>query len=42
VADARREARSAHFLGRELLADSFGELVELFGREQLLAPRVEG
>ena len=40
--DARGEAGRAHFLGVELLAGSFGELVELFGVEQFIEPSVKG
>ena len=40
--DARGEAGPAHFLGVELLAGGFGELVELFGFEQFIEPGVEG
>jgi hypothetical protein len=41
-ADARGEAGTTHFLGVELLAGSFGELVELFGVEQFIEPSVKG
>ena len=40
--DARGEAGPAHFFGVELLAGSFGELVELFGVEQFIEPSVKG
>ena len=40
--DARGEAGPAHFLGVELLAGRFGELVELFGVEQFIEPSVKG
>lgn len=40
--DARGEAGSTHFLGVELLASAFGELVELFPVEQFIEPSVKG
>ncbi|MCX6586097.1 MAG: hypothetical protein NTX13_05915 [Acidobacteria bacterium] len=40
--DARDEAGPAHFFRVELLAGSFGELVELFAVEQFIEPSVKG